>query len=329
MSRRWVVGLDIGGTSVVVGVIPAEGGAPGAVRSLLTEAGRGPDQAVDRITRLVDEMLREVLDRHGGSRQDVLGVGIGCPGPIDLEGGRVQHAFNLGWGGFPLRDRLSAALDLPASLDNDANCAAYGEWWQGAGRGLSSLVCVTVGTGIGGGFVLDGKVLHGASGTAGEIGHTTINFAGRRCKCGNYGCLEAYASGPNIAARAQEGLEAGAESILNDMVDGDLDRITAVTVYDALVRGDAYAREVMVETAKILGAGVANVINTLNPDMVVIVGGVTKARDHLFGPLRAEVRRRAFRTAEAACRIVPGELPETAGAVGAAGLFLATERRGG
>jgi len=323
MNRRWAVGIDIGGTSVVVGMVPEEGGEPGAVRALTTEAREGPEQAVARIGAAVNSMVDEVLQREGGGRDDVLGIGIGCPGPIDLEGGRVQHAFNLGWGGFPLRDRLSEEIGLPATLDNDANCAAYGEWWQGAGRGASCLVGVTVGTGIGGGVVLDGKVLHGVSGTAGEIGHTTINFAGRRCKCGNYGCLEAYASGPNIAARAREGLEAGTESILTEMVDGDLHRITAVTVYDALVRGDLYAREVMVETAKILGAGIANVINTLNPDRVVIVGGVTKAGDHLFYPLRAEVRRRAFKTAEAACTIVPGGLPETAGAVGAAGVFLA------
>ncbi len=323
MSRRWAVGIDIGGTSVVVGVVPEEDGEPGAVRTLMTEANRGPEQAVERVGALVRSMLDEVFEREGGSRDDVLGIGIGCPGPIDLEGGRVQHAFNLGWGGFPLRDRLSEELGLPATLDNDANCAAYGEWWRGAGRGASCLVGVTVGTGIGGGVVLDGNVLHGVSGTAGEIGHATINFAGRRCKCGNYGCLEAYASGPNIAARAREGLEAGTESILAEMVEGDLDRITAVTVYDALIRGDVYAREVMVETAKILGAGIANVINTLNPDMVVIVGGVTRAGDHLFAPLRAEVRRRAFETAEAACAIVPGRLPETAGAVGAAGVFLA------
>jgi glucokinase len=159
------------------------------------------------------------------------------------------------------------------------------------------------------------------SDAAGEIGHTTIDSTGRKCKCGNYGCLEAYASGPAIALRAVEGIEAGVETVLPDLVGGRLDEITAATVYEAVVLGDPYANEVMKETAKFLGAGVANIINMLNPGMIVISGGVTRAGDHLFVPLRAEVRRRAFRSAEEACDIVPGELPRTAGVVGAVAVF--------
>jgi glucokinase len=193
---------------------------------------------------------------------------------------------------------------------------------------VKNLVGVTLGTGIGGGVVLDGRLIHGASASAGELGHMTIDFHGRRCKCGNYGCLEAYASGPNIAARAREGLEAGAESALTALVGGNLERLTAATVYEAILKGDAYAGEVMLETAKILGAGLANIVNLFNPDMIVIVGGVTRAGDYLFTPLRSEVRRRAFRSAEQACQIVPGALPETAGVIGAAGLFLRSLREG-
>ena len=150
----------------------------------------------------------------------------------------------------------------------------------------------------------------------------TIDFTGRRCACGNYGCLEAYASGPNIAARAREGLEAGYDSLLSELVEGDLTRITALTVYDALVLGDEYSEGVMTETAKILGVGIANIVNLLNPDVIVIVGGVTRAGDQLFGPLRAEVRRRAFEASVSACEILPGALPETAGVIGAAGIFI-------
>jgi len=323
MSGRWVVGVDIGGTNLVVGLISVETGEAVSLRSRATEAFNGADQAVSNISRMVHDAITETLDAHGGTREDVVGMGIGSPGPLDLEAGIVLDAFNLGWKDFPLRDRLSEAVGLPASLDNDANCATYGEWWQGAGRGARSLVGVTLGTGIGGGVIIDGQLVHGASGSAGELGHTTISLNGRRCKCGNYGCLEAYASGPNIAARAVEGLETGAESVLLDLVQGDMSAVTAVTVYEALVLGDDYAHEVMQDTAKILGAGISNIINTLNPDVVVIVGGVTRAGDHLFVPLRSEVRRRAFKSSVAACRIVPGELPETAGAIGAAGIFMA------
>lgn len=321
----WVVGVDIGGTNVVVGLVNTDTGEVSGLRSRATEALQGADRAVTNVARMVESSLAETLEAHDASRDDVAGMGIGSPGPLDLDEGIVLDAFNLGWKDFPLRAKLSEAVGLAASLDNDANCATYGEWWKGAGRGADSLVGVTLGTGIGGGIILDGRLVHGASGSAAELGHTTISLNGRRCKCGNYGCLEAYASGPNIAARAVEGLEAGAESVLLDLVEGKLEVITAATVYEALTLGDTYAHEVMAETARYLGTGIANIINILNPEVVVVVGGVTRAGEHLFAPLRSEVRRRAFKVSSAACRIVPGELPETAGVVGAAGIFMAME----
>ncbi len=192
---------------------------------------------------------------------------------------------------------------------------------DGRGPRLALPGGLTIGTGIGGGIVIDGKLYHGASDAAGEIGHTTIDATGRRCKCGNYGCIEAYASGPAIAARAVEGIEAGAESSLSSYVGGDLAKITAQTVYEAAHNGDDYAEEVVRDTAKVLGTAVANLINIFNPDCVVILGGVTLAGDRLFTPLRAEVKRRAFKPAVEACRILPGELPGTAGVVGAAATF--------
>jgi len=329
MSGPWVVGVDIGGTNVVVGLVPKDGGRPLSLCKRSTASLGETDAVVGHLARIVGEVIDDGLEASGGSRSDVLGIGIGSPGPLDLDAGVVINAFNLGWKDFPLRDRLSEAVGLPAILDNDANCATWGEFWQGAGKAARSLVGVTLGTGIGGGVVLDGSLVHGASASAGEIGHMTIDFTGRRCKCGNYGCLEAYASGPNIAARAREGIEAGAESLLLRLVDGDPERISAVTVYEAILQGDGYAAEVMLETAKLLGVGVANIVNILNPEVVVIVGGVTRAGDFLFAPLRSEVRRRAFKSAEQACRIVPGALPETAGVIGAAGLFLQSRSRGG
>jgi len=323
-GRRWIVGVDIGGTNLVVGAVPWQGGEAVAVRSLPTQPEQGADAVVSRVVGMIREAMADLEERHGASRDEIVGVGIGSPGPLNRESGIVVNTPNLGWRDFPLRDLVGGAVGLPATLDNDANCATYGEWWLGAGRGYRSLVGITLGTGIGGGLVLDGELIHGASDAAGEIGHMTIDFTGRRCKCGNYGCLEAYCSGPNIAARAREGIETGAESVLVDLVGGQLDRITAATVYEAVVLDDPYANEVMTETAKILGAGVANLINILNPDCVVIAGGVTRAGDHLFTPLKAEVRRRAFRSAADACVILPAALPETAGVIGAAGVFKKT-----
>jgi glucokinase len=323
-EARWIVGVDIGGTNIVVGAVPFEGGEPVAVLSLPTEPERGADAVVTRVVDMVGATIQQLQKETGAAKEQVLGVGMGAPGPLNREKGVVIHTPNLGWRNFPLRDLVSQRLGLTATLDNDANCATYGEWWMGAGKPYDSLVGITLGTGIGGGLVINGEMIHGASDAAGELGHMTIDFTGRKCKCGNYGCLEAYCSGPNIAARAREGIEAGFESRITELVAGNLDRITAATVYEAAVLDDPYANEVVAETAKILGAGIANLINLLNPQAIVIAGGVTRAGEHLFAPLRSEVRRRAFRTAADACVILPAALPETAGVVGAAGVFKKT-----
>ena len=322
-QKRWVIGVDLGGTNVSVGVLPNDGGDGDVIAMVTkpTEASKGAKYVVDKIVAMVNEAIRTVIDEHGGSKDDFAGIGIGSPGPLDRKTGTIINTPNLGWRNFPLRDLISNEVGLPAALDNDANCATYGEWWLGAGKDVNNLVGLTLGTGIGGGIVMGGKIYHGASDAAGEIGHMTIDSTGRKCNCGNYGCLEAYASGPNIAARAVEGIEAGAETVLPDLVDGDLDKITAATVYEGVVLGDAYANEVMKETAKFLGTGIANIVNVLNPEMVVITGGVTRAGDHLFVPLRAEVRKRAFKSAQEACEIVPAGLPGTAGVIGAIAMF--------
>ncbi len=322
-EKKWIVGVDLGGTNIVVGVLPMEGGDGSvlALESRPTEPGRGAKFVVDRIVAMIDRAVDRVVAEHGGSREDVGGVGIGSPGPLDRETGTIINTPNLGWRNFPLRDLIANEVGMRTVLDNDANCATYGEWWLGAGRAVDTLVGLTIGTGIGGGIVLNGRIFHGITDSAGEIGHMTIDSTGRKCKCGNYGCLEAYASGPAIALRAVEGIEAGAESVLPELVSGRLEEITAATVYEAVVLGDPYANDVMRETAKFIGTGIANIINVLNPEMVVIAGGVTRAGDHLLVPLRAEVRRRAFRSSEEACTIVPAALQGTAGVIGAAAVF--------
>jgi glucokinase len=320
---RYIVGVDLGGTNIVVGAMPEDGSREIAMRSQPTYPEQGADGVVDRIVQMVEDVIAVTIAETGAKREDFLGVGIGSPGPLDREKGIVIVTPNLGWRDFPLRDRVASRVGLPCSLDNDANCATLGEWWIGAAKGARHVIGMTIGTGIGGGLILDGKLFHGASDVAGEIGHTTIDSTGRRCKCGNYGCLEAYASGPAIADRAREAMIGWDGSMLEQMVNGQLDRITAATVYEASKRGDDVARDVVRETARYLGAGIANLLNIFNPDVVVIAGGVTQAGDALFVPLRAEVKRRAFRPAVESCRIVPGSLPGSAGVVGAVATFKA------
>ena len=279
---RYVVGIDIGGTNIVAGTVAEDGSELLGLVSEPTISEQGASAVVGRIVKLARASMSAARGK------EIVGVGIGSPGPLNTTTGIVLLTPNLGWTNFPLRDRITDALGLPATLDNDANCAIFGEWWRGAARGVQHVVGLTIGTGIGGGIVLDGEVYRGASDIAGEIGHMTIDLNGRRCKCGNYGCLEAYASGPAIAARAVEGIEAGNETALPKYVNGDLSKVTAQLVYEAANDGDDYALEVVKDTAKFLGAGVANIINIFNPQVVVICGGVTLAGERLFAPLRGE-----------------------------------------
>jgi glucokinase len=318
---KYIVGVDLGGTNIVVGAMPEDGSRQLAVHHASTHAELGAEAVVDRIAAMVAEVIAEVKASENARAEDFLGIGVGAPGPLDRKRGVVVVAPNLGWRDFPLRDSISARTGLPVALDNDANCATIGEWWKGAAQGAKNVVGITIGTGIGGGLILNGMLYHGSSDVAGEIGHTTIDSTGRYCRCGNYGCLEAYASGPAIAARAREALERDEVSMLPRMVDGRLDEMTAATIYAAAHAGDALALEVVRDTARFLGTGIGNMLNIFNPDVVVITGGVTQAGEPLFEPLRAEVKRRAFRPAVEACRIVAGTLRSSAGRVGAVATF--------
>lgn len=316
---RFIVGIDLGGTNIVAGCVAEDGSMIHGVRSVPTGAEEGPDAVVRRIIRTAQEAIADLEGAVPGA--EVIGAGCGSPGPLNTRTGLVLLTPNLGWVDMPLRQRLSDGLRLRTALDNDANCAVLGEWWRGAARGTSIALGLTIGTGIGGGIIIGGKLFHGASDVAGEVGHMTIDANGRRCKCGNYGCVEAYASGPNIAMRAIESLESGSASSLPSYVGGDLRQITAQVVYQAAQAGDALALEVVRETAKFLGAAVGSLINIFNPEAVVIMGGVTLAGESLFEPLRREVSRRAFKPAVQVCRIVPGELTGVAGVYGAARAF--------
>jgi glucokinase len=320
--QQFIIGVDLGGTNIVGGAMSSDGVHQFGMRSVPTGAEQGAEAVTDRIVSLIEGVILDTIAKTNASRRDFIGVGVGAPGPLDREKGLVVVAPNLGWRDYPLRDRIQSRLGFETSLDNDANCATVGEWWLGAAKGGRNVIGMTIGTGIGGGLIIDGQLFHGASDVAGEIGHTTIDLNGRHCKCGNYGCLEAYASGPAIATRAREVLvREETASLLPAIVDGDLDKLTAEAVYNAAKRGDAVANEIVRDTARYLGVGIANLLNIINADVVVVAGGVTQAGDALFVPLQAEVRRRAFRPAVEAARIVPGALPGTAGVVGAVATF--------
>jgi glucokinase len=314
--ETYYIGVDLGATWTKMGLSDQHGELI-ARETIETESKKGPEHVVVAITRTVDSLVR-----HSGiSRSSLRGVGIGSPGPLDTIRGTIIDTPNLGWKDVPLRDMVADAVHLETAIDNDANAAALGQWWKGAGAGASSLVCLTLGTGVGGGIVSNGEIWYGSTGVAGEIGHMTIVVGGRRCNCGNDGCLEAYASATAIASRAIDGIEKGRHSSLKEDFGNDLRAITSEKVYRLSVDGDPFCREIMKETARYLAVGVTNVIHIFNPEVVVIAGGVVGAGEVLFGPLLEGVRERAFPVALNGVRIVPAALGGDAGLTGAVGLI--------
>jgi glucokinase len=311
-----ILGIDIGGSKLAVALSTPDGVVVSERRGP-SDAARGPDAMIGTVI----ELAREAVADASMELDDVDRIGIACGGPLDPWRGIVHNALNNpGWVDIPLVDRIESALGRPAYLDNDANAAALGEHRFGAGRGLTDFVYLTVSTGIGGGVIAGGRLLRGANGNAGELGHLTVDARGRRCHCGSTGCLEAYASGTNIAVRAREALAAsGAPSPLREV---DAESLTAADVVHAAAGGDPVAVSVWDETTTLLGAGVASMIHAFNPSRVLLGGGVTKAGDLLFEPLRRVVAQRTMPWLHDVVSIMPAELGDRTGVLGAVAVAL-------
>jgi glucokinase len=310
-----VLGIDIGGTKLAAGVVDAEGRML-ARDEVPTHAADGLEPVLDRIVSLGRALLSGPVAAAAAVRR----IGVGCAGPVDLKAGLVLQPPNLpGWTRVPLRERLERAFGLPIVLENDANAAALGELRYGAGRGARSIVYLTVSTGIGGGIILDGRIWHGVKDAAGEIGHITVDPDGDRCGCGNRGCLEAISSGTSIARRAREMMASRRPS--------ELARVAAPTAADVVRcarEGDPLASEVWDRAVRYLGIGVAAVITTLAPERIVIGGGVSRAGDALFEPLREHVRRLVKLVPVDSIPILPATLGPDVGILGAAAVAMET-----
>ncbi|HLE78012.1 MAG TPA: ROK family protein [bacterium] len=320
MARTYAIGVDLGGTKILTAVVADDGGV--LARDRVATPQDGPDSVVEAVAKTVDA----VVAAAGLARTALVGVGVGAPGPLNAQTGVVFQPPNLtGWHDVPFGPMLTERLRLPVGLANDANAAALGEWRFGAGRGIDDLVYLTISTGIGGGIIIGGTLLEGVSGTAGEIGHMTIDVNGPRCVCGNTGCLEVLAAGPAIARAAQAAVTAGTPSTLLDRAGGKVERITARVVAAAAAAGDALAADVFRRAATYVGVGVANLLNLLNPAMVIVGGGVSQAGDLLLEPIRVTARARAFERPARDARIVLAQLGDNVGAVGAAAVaFMKT-----
>jgi glucokinase len=317
MPRR-VVAVDLGGTKILTAVVSDQGEILARHRADTPQTGVGP--VLDVITATIKAALHDARDPAG----EIVGVGVGAPGPLNPDSGIVFDAPNLsGWRDVPLKQSLEARLSLPVFVEHDATAAALGEWWRGAGRGVSDLIYLTVGTGIGGGIIINDQLVHGVTGTAGEVGHMTIDVDGPPCPCGrSTGCLEALASGRAIARMAREAIAAEVRTAVLAIAGGDPGAVEAAHVVEAARQGDRVAREIFSRAATYLGVGVANLLNLLNPARVIIGGGVSKAGDLLFDPVRRIARQRAFERPGRDAEIVPAALGDDSGPVGVAAVAL-------
>jgi glucokinase len=316
--EQLVIGIDLGGTKINTALVDGSGTII-AHDYRETQAAEGQQAVLNRM--LVASRRMKFQAEAAGT--PAVAVGIGSPGPLDVRQGMVLNPPNLpGWNGVPLRRLIEEGLGLPAFLENDANAAALGEHCFGAGRGVAHMIYVTASTGIGGGFILSGELYHGAGGMAGEIGHMTILPNGPLCGCGNRGCLEALASGRAIAQRARERVSRAAPTRMADLAEGDPERITAELVAEAARQGDKEAQEILGEAMSYLGIGMANLVNLLNPQLIVIGGGLTNLGQALFDTVRRAIGRHAFIGPAQAVRVVPAELADNVGVLGAAALAL-------
>jgi glucokinase len=251
--------------------------------------------------------------------QELAAIGIGAPGVSDPVRGVVFTSPNLpGWHNVPLRDIVARESGVPSYLINDANAAALGELYFGAARGMRQVVYVTVSTGIGGGIIIDGELYCGSVGTAGEIGHMTIDANGPHCQCGNSGCWEVLASGTALADRARQQIKGGTKTSILDLAGGDLEKVTAPVIQAAAEQGDPLAGELIARTGYYLGVGLANLINIFNPELIVIGGGLSNIGDALLGPAIRVAGERSFKEAYQSVRFTLPELGADAGVLGAA-----------
>jgi glucokinase len=314
-----IIGIDLGGTNVKTAVVSREGRVMGK-DSRPTDAEKGLDAVLAKMTEGVDAALQAA----NLGRSDVLAVGIGAPGPMNWQTGVVFAPPNLpGWSNVPLAELMHERLGISVYVDNDANAACYGEFWLGVGRNVDSMILLTLGTGVGGGLVLMGQLLRGPDGTAGEIGHICVERDGRQCNCGARGCLEQYASVSGMVKTARMRIEQGGlDTALIEMCEGNLDNLTGKMISDAIEQGDAFAKWVMEETGRWLGVGIGSIINLLNPEMVVLAGGMIAAGDVLFTPVRETARAQSFEVPGKRAEIIPAGLGGDAGVIGAAGCAL-------
>lgn len=315
--NEYYVGIDLGGTNIKAGVVDGKAKVMSQV-SIPTEGGKGRAQVLQNICKATELAIQ----KSGVPVDAIRALGIGSPGVLDLDRGVVVFAPNLpDWKEVPLVKILEDRFKKPAALENDANAAAWGEFWAGAGRSVKSMVMLTLGTGVGGGIIIDGQLLHGHKAAAAELGHISIDYRGRKCACGSVGCIEAYASADSVVRRFVEAVQAGQKTVLAERVKQGKP-VTTKMIFQAALDGDEFCRRAIEEAGELLGVAIASIVHTLNPQLVVISGGMSNAGEMLMKPLKRIVWARSWARALEDFEIQFATLGEDAGFVGAAGCAL-------
>jgi glucokinase len=309
---KTAVGVDIGGTNIKVVQVSEEGEV---LKRMTERTPSGPGSSSDIIRDVMIKMLKDIVDK------DVTGIGLGIAGIIDREGGVVIESPNIpAINGFPAREAFQREFSLPVLVENDANTFAYGEKWTGTGKHLDNFAVLTLGTGLGGGIIYKGDLFEGHV----EVGHMIIEPQGRFCACGNYGCLESYASGRAIIDRAVYSMERGTNSMLRDCCDGNYYKVTPELVYKSALEGDSLSREIFRETGRYLGLGIANLANLFPLEAVILGGGLIGAWDLFIEEVKEAFLKRALKPLTSKIEILKTISGNDGGSIGAAGLVLKT-----
>ncbi len=306
------IGIDVGGTNVKIALVNDKGKIIYS-NSVPTHAELGYEFTVNNIKQAIYDLLKETKLQN----KDIEGIGFGFPGQIDFKNGIVRNAPNIpGWVDIPIKQIFEDEFHIPTRVDNDVRCAALGELNYGAGKGCENLICITVGTGIGSGLIVNGKLVRGASNAAGEIGHIKLQMKdGPICGCGDTGCLEAFASGPAIVAMAEEYIKGGKSTKYREIANGN--PLTPYIVCEAAKAGDPVAQRIFSVIGEYIGIGMSGVVNLLNPEKIIIGGGVADAGDFLFNPIIKAIKERAMKISGETVQVVPAQLGNTAGVIGA------------
>lgn len=319
-GQQYVIGIDVGGTNIKAGAVDYQGNILAGMRVLSEAAISSADAILDKLQRIVTDLVSQMKG------QSPMGIGFGIPGAINSIDGVVTQAPNFpGLNGLPLRNLMAERLKLPCFIDNDANCIAFGEMWIGAGRDYSHILLLALGTGIGGGVIIDNEMLRGADGMAGELGHIAVEIDGAPCNCGSVGCLETIASATGILRMFREQKSKHPQSPLNSLQETS---ITPAVIYDLAMKGDQFSRSLIEQAGRGLGVGMASFINIFNPEIVIIGGGVAASWGILMPPAIETMKKRAFKAPAARVKVVRAEKEDDAGIFGTAYLAWDELRHG-